>query len=40
MAEAFRKLSPELRTRFKKHTSPVSYIRLQDQRRTRSRSRV
>ena len=29
---AFRKLSPELRPRFKKHTPPVSYIRIEDRR--------
>jgi len=29
-AEAFRKLSPDVRTRFKKHTPPISYIRLED----------
>ncbi len=28
--EAFRKLGPELRRRFKKHTPPVSYIRVED----------
>jgi hypothetical protein len=27
---AFRKLGPELRRRFKKHTPPVSYIRSED----------
>lgn len=31
-AEAFRKLSPELRQRFKKHTPSVTYIRLDDPR--------
>ena len=31
-AEAFRKLSPELRQRFKKHTPPITYIRLDDPR--------
>jgi len=31
-AEAFRKLAPELRTRFKKHTAPITYIRLGDSR--------
>lgn len=30
--EAFRKLSPELRARFKKHTPPVCYIRTEDPR--------
>ena len=29
---AFRKLSPALRRRFKKHTPPVTYIRLEDRR--------
>ncbi|MBI2206763.1 MAG: adenylate/guanylate cyclase domain-containing protein [Candidatus Rokubacteria bacterium] len=29
---AFRKLSPPMRKRFKKHTPPVSYIRLEDRR--------
>src|SRR5207249_2425133 len=29
---AFRKLGPELRRRFKKHTPPVTYIRLEDRR--------
>jgi adenylate cyclase len=29
---AFRKLSPAMRKRFKKHTPPVSYIRLEDRR--------
>jgi adenylate cyclase len=28
--EAFRQLSPELRASFKKHTPPITYIRLQD----------
>ena len=36
-AEAFRKLSPELRRRFKKHTPPVTYIRTEDPHRTRRR---
>ena len=31
-AEAFRALGPELRTRFKKHTPPVTYIRGEDPR--------
>lgn len=30
---AFRKLGPELRRRFKKHTPPVTYIRTEDPRR-------
>ena len=29
-AEAFRKLSPESRKRFKKHTLPVTYMRIED----------
>ena len=29
---AFRKLGPELRTRFKRHTPPVTYIRSEDSR--------
>ena len=32
---AFRKLSPPLRRRFKKHTPPVTYIRTEDPRRFR-----
>jgi class 3 adenylate cyclase len=36
---AFRKLSPALRRRFKKHTSPVIYIRNEDPRRFRTRTR-
>jgi class 3 adenylate cyclase len=32
---AFRKLSPLLRRRFKKHTPPVTYIRAEDPRRFR-----
>jgi len=36
---AFRKLSPALRQRFKKHTPPVTYIRVEDPRRFRSTSR-
>jgi class 3 adenylate cyclase len=32
---AFRKLGPVLRRRFKKHTPPVSYIRIEDPRRFR-----
>jgi adenylate cyclase len=39
-AEAFRKLGPELRTRFKKHTPPISYIRVEDPHTTRGRVRV
>lgn len=31
-AEAFRKLTPETRKRFKKHTPPVTYIRHEDSR--------
>lgn len=34
--EAFRKLGPDLRARFKKHTPPITYIGLQDPRRSRS----
>jgi len=30
--EAFRRLGPELRARFKKHTPPVTYIRAEDPR--------
>jgi adenylate cyclase len=30
---AFRKLGPELRRRFKKHTPPITYIRAEDPRR-------
>jgi class 3 adenylate cyclase len=29
---AFRKLGPALRRRFKKHTPPITYIRLEDRR--------
>jgi adenylate cyclase len=32
---AFRKLGPELRRRFRKHTPPITYIRLEDPRRGR-----
>jgi adenylate cyclase len=32
---AFRKLSPELRTHFRKHTAPIVYIRQEDPRRFR-----
>jgi adenylate cyclase len=31
-AEAFRKLGPDMRTRFRKHTPPISYIRAEDPR--------
>ncbi|HEY5927508.1 MAG TPA: adenylate/guanylate cyclase domain-containing protein [Kofleriaceae bacterium] len=34
---AFRTLGPELRARFRKHTPPVTYIRLEDPRRFRYR---
>jgi class 3 adenylate cyclase len=34
-AEAFRKLSPELRQRFKKHTPTITYIRVEDPHRFR-----
>jgi class 3 adenylate cyclase len=33
--EAFRKLSPELRRRFKKHSAPITYIRVEDPHRLR-----
>jgi class 3 adenylate cyclase len=36
-AEAFRALSPETRQRFKKHTWPVTYIRVEDPHRFRKR---
>jgi adenylate cyclase len=36
---AFRKLSPALRRRFKKHTPPITYIRLEDPRRVRGMTR-
>lgn len=36
-AEAFRKLSPELRKRFKKHTPTITYIRSEDPHRFRKR---
>ena len=36
-AEAFRKLEPETRKRFKKHTAPISYIRSEDPHRFRRR---
>ena len=32
---AFRKLGPELRRRFHKHTPPITYIRMEDPRRVR-----
>jgi class 3 adenylate cyclase len=35
--EAFRKLSPATRRRFKKHTWPVTYIRVEDPHRFRRR---
>ena len=35
--EAFRKLPPDLRKRFKKHTPPITYIRVEDPHRFRSR---
>jgi class 3 adenylate cyclase len=37
---AFRKLSPALRRRFKKHTPPVTYIRIEDPRRFRGTARA
>jgi adenylate cyclase len=36
-AEAFRALSPAMRQRFKKHTWPVTYIRVEDPHRFRRR---
>jgi class 3 adenylate cyclase len=33
--EAFRQLSPALRTHFKKHTPPITYIRTEDPRPSR-----
>lgn len=36
---AFRKLGRDLRTRFKKHTPPITYIRTEDPHRLRSRVR-
>ena len=36
---AFRKLGRDLRTRFKKHTPPITYIRTEDPHRLRSRTR-
>lgn len=36
-AEAFRKLSPEMRQHFRKHTPPITYIRLDDPRPSRRR---
>jgi hypothetical protein len=35
--EAFRKLSPDMRRRFKKHTPPITYIRTEDPHRFRPR---
>jgi class 3 adenylate cyclase len=34
-ADAFRKLGPETRKRFKKHTPPITYIRVEDPHRFR-----
>lgn len=34
-AEAFRRLGPEVRQRFKKHTPPITYIRQEDAHRPR-----
>lgn len=34
-AEAFRRLGPQVRQRFKKHTPPVTYIRIDDAHRPR-----
>lgn len=36
-AEAFRKLSPAVRRRFKKHTWPITYIRVEDPHKFRRR---
>src|SRR2546430_11863176 len=36
-AEAFRRLGPDVRTRFKKHTPPITYIRQEDAHRPRDR---
>ena len=36
-AEAFRKLGPEMRRRFKKHTPAITYIRVEDPHRFRRR---
>lgn len=33
--EAFRQLGPDVRVRFKKHTPPITYIRLEDSHRPR-----
>jgi hypothetical protein len=38
--EAFRKLGPEMRKRFKKHTPPITYIRVEDPRRFRWTART
>jgi adenylate cyclase len=38
-AEAFRKLGPELRAHFKKHTPPITYIRVQDPHTSRAGGR-
>jgi adenylate cyclase len=38
--EAFRKLGPEMRKRFKKHTAPVTYIRVEDPHRFRWTARA
>jgi class 3 adenylate cyclase len=37
--EAFRQLGTELRARFRKHTPPITYIRAEDPRRARWRTR-
>lgn len=34
-AEAFRRLGPDMRRRFKKHTPPITYIRVEDKHRPR-----
>ena len=36
-AEVFDRLSPAMRQQFKEHTSPVTYIRVEDQPRFRRR---
>jgi class 3 adenylate cyclase len=38
--QAFRKLERELRACVKKHTPPITYIRIQDPRRVRGAGRV
>ena len=36
-SEAFQRLSPELRQRFKQHTPPITYVRIEDPERSRQR---